>query len=90
MFDSVWCTSGLGVCSIWQELTPHALYMRLRRLLGRTDAGKLQVPEELHQQWLHGNRDELELAMVKSLKLHGFATDAQTRKLVRVGPRAHP
>lgn len=57
--------------------------MRLRRLLGRTDAGKLQVPEELHEQWLHGNRDELELAMVKSLKVHGFSADAKTRKLVR-------
>lgn len=70
---------------IWQELTPHDLYMRLRRLLGRTDAGKLQVPEELHNQWVSGNRDELGLAMVKSLKIHGFNSDAKTRKLVRVG-----
>lgn len=68
-----------------QELTPHALYMRLKRLCSYTDSGKLQVPDELHKQWIGGNREELMLAMVKALKLHGFDSSAKVRKLVRVG-----
>ena len=55
-----------------QELSPHALYMRLKRLCGRTAAGKLQVPESIHNQWLTGSRDELLLALTRSLKTHGF------------------
>ena len=69
-----------------QELSPHALYMRLKRLCGRTAAGKLQVPESIHNQWLTGSRgDELLLALTRSLKTHGFDSSARTRNLVRVG-----
>ena len=68
-----------------QELSPHALYMRLKRLCGRTAAGKLQVPESIHNQWLTGSRDELLLALTRSLKTHGFDSTARTRNLVRVG-----
>ena len=68
-----------------QELSPHALYMRLKRLCGRTAAGKLQVPESIHNQWLTGSRDELLLALTRSLKTHGFDPSARTRNLVRVG-----
>ena len=58
--------------------------MRLKRLCSYTDAGKLQVPEELHKQWTSGNRDELMLGMVKALKIHGFESCAKVRKQVRV------
>ena len=61
--------------------------MRAKRLCSTTQSGKLNVPAELHKQWVEGNRDELLLALVRSLKVHGFANDSQTRKLVRArGP----
>ena len=69
-----------------QELSTHALYMRLKRLCGKTSTGRCSVPEEIEQQFLTGNRDELLLALTKSLKIHGFGADASTRKLVRAGP----
>lgn len=59
--------------------------MRAKRLCGRTDAGRLQVPESVHEQWLSGDREELLLALVRSLKVHGLDSDAKTRKLVRAG-----
>lgn len=72
-------------CDVMQELTPHALYMRLKRLCAKTNTGKLQVPENVHQQWLTGSRDELSLAMTRALKMHGFDSSHKTRQLVRVG-----
>ena len=68
-----------------QELSPHAIYMRLKRYCGRTQAGKLQVPAEVHDQWVNGSREELSLALIKALKLHGTDSSHSTRKLVRVG-----
>lgn len=79
-------------CSLWlsckslQELTHHALYMRLKRLCSRNTQGRCNVPEDIEQQFLSGNRDELLLALTKSLKIHGFFSDTNTRKLVKVGP----
>ena len=66
-----------------QELSPHALYMRLKRLCERTGAGKLNVPAEIHQQWQEGCRDQLGLALVKALKQHGFDSAKKTRDAVR-------
>ena len=47
-----------------EELSQHALYMRAKRLCQRTDRGKLQVPEDVHQQWVEGSRDEILWALV--------------------------
>ena len=58
--------------------------MRLKRLCGKTGAGKLQVPESVHNQWVSGDRTELELAMTRALKVHGFDTSNNVRKLLRV------
>lgn len=63
--------------------------MRLKRLCGKTAAGKLQVPAEVHEQWLHGDRTQLELAMAQALKVHGFGSDHKVRKLVRVWVLSH-
>ena len=67
-----------------QALTDHALYMRLKRTCSKTSAGKLQVPEEVHQQWLKGDRESLQLALTRALKIHGFDTTHKTRVAVRV------
>ena len=68
-----------------EELSSHALYMRLRRLCTPTGTGKLQVSQEVADQWSQGNRDELQLALVMALKQHGYDDSAAVRKLVRVG-----
>ena len=70
--------------NVFQELSPHALYMRLKRLCSKTSSGKLQVPAEVHQQWISGDRTQLELAMTQALKLHGFDTSHRVRQQVRV------
>ncbi|CAK9055487.1 Uncharacterized protein SCF082_LOCUS29987 [Durusdinium trenchii] len=57
--------------------------MRLKRLCERKPTGKLQVSEEVHNQWVSGNRDELTLALVRALKQCGFETDHKTRCAVR-------
>lgn len=43
------------------------------------------MSEEVHNQWVSGNRDELTLALVRALKQCGFETDHKTRCAVRVG-----
>ena len=63
--------------------------MRLKRLCGKTSAGKIQVPESVHEQWLHGDRTQLELAMAQALKIHGFGSAHKTRTLVRVRAPSH-
>lgn len=68
-----------------EELSQHALYVRAKRLCQRTDRGKLQVPEDIHQQWLDGSRDEIMWALVRALKVQGFDKDHETRKRVRAG-----
>lgn len=68
-----------------QELSEQALYMRLKRLCSKTTKGKLNVSEEVHRQWLEGNREELQLALTRALKAHGLDASAKTRTLVRVG-----
>ena len=68
-----------------EELSSHALYMRLRRLCTPTGTGKLQVSKEIADQWAQGNRDELQLALVMALKQHGFEDSNAVRKQVRVG-----
>ena len=67
-----------------QELTPHAIYMRLRRLCEKKASGRLQVTPEIHDQWARGCRDELRLAMVNALKIHGTEDSKKTRDAVRV------
>ena len=64
--------------------------MRAKRLCSLTQSGKLNVPDEIYKQWLEGNREELLLALVRSLKKHGFNSDGATRKLVRAGVPAKP
>ena len=61
--------------------------MRLKRLCERKQKGNLQVSDEVHSQWLTGNRDELMLALVRALKSveNGFNNDKKTRTKVRVG-----
>ena len=49
-------------------------------MCGRTDAGKLNVSEEIHRQWIEGDREELLLALVRALKIHGYEVDAKTPK----------
>ena len=66
-----------------QELTPHALYMRLKRLCQKTPAGKLNVDESIHEQWISGNRDTLLLALVRSMKSCGMDSSHRTRQAVR-------
>lgn len=67
-----------------QELTEHALYMRLQRLCEPTKAKKLQVPEAIAQQWLSGDREELQLALAQALKIHGIESSHKIRKQVRL------
>lgn len=67
-----------------QELTPHALYMRLKRMRCPTAAGRCSVSGEIQKQWQQGDRDELSLALVRALKIHGYDAGAKTRTLVRV------
>ena len=66
-----------------EELSPHALYMRLKRLCESTAKGKLNVSQDVHDQYVSGNREELALAMVLALKAHGFGDSKKTRELVR-------
>ena len=68
-----------------EELSPHALYMRLRCLCTPTGTGRLQVSQEVADQWSSGNRDELQLALVMALKQHGYDDTTAVRKLMRVG-----
>lgn len=70
-------------CNLLQELSPHALYMRLKRLCSRTSAGKLNVAPEVHTQWQEGDRDQLTYALVRALKQHGLGSDKSTRDAVR-------
>ena len=69
--------------NIDQELTPHALYMRLKRICQKTPAGKLNVDATIHDQWTSGNREELLLALVRSMKQVGFDNSHRTRQQVR-------
>ena len=71
--------------SFGQELTPHALYMRLKRLCTPTPKGRLQVSKEVADQWQEGNRDELQLALVKAIKQFGFDNKHSTLVAVRAG-----
>ena len=41
---------------------------RLRRICERKPSGRIYVPENIHQQWLTGDRDEL----LKELEAAGF------------------
>ena len=50
----------------------------------RTAKGKLQVSEEVHNQWQTGDRSELELALVRALKIHGVDDNHAVRQQVRV------
>ena len=68
-----------------EVLSQHAMKMRVKRLCQRTERGKLQVPEDVHQQWVEGSRDEILWALVRALKLQGFGNDHETRKKVRAG-----
>ena len=70
-------------CNLLQELSPHALYMRLKRLCSRTSAGKLNVAPEVHTHWQEGDRDQLTYALVRALKQHGLGSDKSTRDAVR-------
>ena len=74
----------LQFINLLQELSPHALYMRLKRICGRTSAGKLQVSEEVHKQYQEGDRDQLAYALVRALKTHGYDDRKATRDAVRV------
>lgn len=50
----------------------------------RTAAGRLQVSQEVHNQWQTGDRSELELALVRALKIHGVQDNHAVRQQVRV------
>lgn len=79
----------LHACPYWQDLSPHAIYMRLKRLCERKAGGVLNVDEETHQQWVSGNRDQLSLALVNAVRNCGTDDSSQTRKAVRVGYGQH-
>lgn len=68
-----------------QDMTPHAIYMRLKRLCEPTGTGRVQVAPEIAAQWKSGNRDQLTLALVKAMKAFGTGGDKKTRDAVRVG-----
>lgn len=81
---------GFGLWSGWmcsavclQELTPHALYMRLKRLCELKNSGKCSVPPEIREQFETGNREELSLALVQALKKFGFENTKKVRDSVR-------
>ncbi|CAK9003377.1 unnamed protein product [Durusdinium trenchii] len=57
--------------------------MRCRRLCEKKASGRLQVSPEIHEQWTRGCRDELCLALVNALKIHGMDDNKKTRELVR-------
>ena len=50
-----------------------------------TGAGKLSVSKDISDQSATGDRDQLTLALVQALKVHGFSNTSATRKLVRAG-----
>ena len=54
-----------------QAAEPDAKQARLRRMCERKPSGKIQVPVELHEKWLHGGRDERD-AMVDVLDECGW------------------
>lgn len=56
--------------------------MRLRRMCQHTAAGRLQVSQEIHNQWRTGDRAELELALVRALKIHGVQDNHAVRQQV--------
>eukprot|EP00435_Cladocopium_sp_Y103_P044769 s1524_g12.t1 len=57
--------------------------MRLKRLCTPTAKGKLHVSQEVAEQWQEGNREELQLALVKALKQHGYENNYATLTAVR-------
>lgn len=71
---------GMGL----QELSTHAVYMRLKRLC-EMKVGGLQVDEATHKEWMEGNRDTLALALTTALRKFGFQNNKKTRDAVRVG-----
>lgn len=75
-----------GAC---EDLSPHALYMRLKRLCQRSNTGKLKIAESIHSEWLQGDRDTLSLALVKALKTRGFENNAKTRKSAQARQMKH-
>lgn len=68
-----------------QELSDHAIYMRLKRLCEPTGTGRVQCSADIAEQWKTGCRDTLTLALVRALKAHGTKDDKKTRDAVRVG-----
>lgn len=66
-----------------QELTPHALYMRLKRLCEVKPSGKCAVDDTIRQQFETGNRDQLTLSLVMALKKFGFEATKKCRDSVR-------
>ena len=66
-----------------QELSLHALYMRLKRLCSKTGTGRLNVSQDIHDEWMTGDREMLSLALVRALKLHGFESTTNSRKMVK-------
>jgi|Cyp2metagenome_2_1107375.scaffolds.fasta_scaffold61721_2 hypothetical protein len=68
-----------------KELSPHAVYMRLKRLCEKKAGGALSVDPETHNMWVSGNRDVLSLALVAALRKCGSEDTAACRKAVRAG-----
>lgn len=42
------------------------------------------MSQQVHEQWQTGDRSELELALVRALKIHGVQDNHEVRKQVRV------
>jgi hypothetical protein len=59
--------------------------MRLKRLCTPTSKGRLQVSQEVADQWQEGNREELQLALVKAIKQFGYDSKHATLVAVRDG-----
>ena len=57
--------------------------MRLKRLCTPTGKGKLHVSQEVAEQWQEGNREELQLALVKAIKQYGYENNHATLTAVR-------
>ena len=81
----IWLKLIVPATSCMKELSPHAVYMRLKRLCEKKAGGALSVDPETHNMWVSGNRDVLSLALVAALRKCGSEDTAACRKAVRAG-----
>ena len=62
-------------------ISADALRMRVRRLCERKSGGKLNVPQEVHDDFVNGgaSREVLELALLQAIEKHGVKRQVYKR-----------